>query len=200
LRESVDALKCTQGDRRGAGTDANVFITVCGENSDSGKRKLEGKGNCFERGKTDEFGIECVDLGELKKIRIEHDNSGFGASWFLDKVVITNLQTKKDYYFLCGRWLSKSEDDGEIVREIAASDKDGVSCLPLSRYKISVLTVSNVCSIKFLCCVHRETEEELEQMRMYSSLYLERMEIVERENSKEQALIASRETAEMNLE
>jgi hypothetical protein len=111
-----------------------------GESQNSGIRQLQGPGNCFERGKTDTFGIECVDLGELKKIRIEHDNSGFGASWFLDKVIITNQKTQKTYYFLCGRWLSKSEDDKEIVREIPATDKDGVASEPLTSYKVAVTT------------------------------------------------------------
>jgi hypothetical protein len=48
--------------------------------------KLDGPGNCFERKNTDEFQIEAVDLGELKKIRIGHDNSGVGPGWFLEKV------------------------------------------------------------------------------------------------------------------
>lgn len=58
------------GDRPGAGTDANVFITIYGKNGDSGNVKLEGAHNCFERNKTDVFEIESVDLGEIKKIRI----------------------------------------------------------------------------------------------------------------------------------
>jgi hypothetical protein len=30
--------------------------------------------------------VESEDIGTLTKIRIGHDNSGFGAAWFLDKV------------------------------------------------------------------------------------------------------------------
>lgn len=32
--------------------------------------------NKFERGMVDEFTVEAVDLGELEKLRIGHDNSG----------------------------------------------------------------------------------------------------------------------------
>ena len=40
------------GDRRGAGTDANVFIVLYGESGDSGKPKiLQNGSNNFERGK-----------------------------------------------------------------------------------------------------------------------------------------------------
>lgn len=34
--------------------------------------------NKFERGMTDEFTVEAVDIGPLKKLRIGHDNSGMG--------------------------------------------------------------------------------------------------------------------------
>ena len=53
-------------DVRSAGTDANVFITVYGTNGDTGKRPLTQKfRNLFERGQTDKFQIEAIDLGQL---------------------------------------------------------------------------------------------------------------------------------------
>jgi hypothetical protein len=46
-------IAVTTGDRRGAGTDANVFITVFGQTGDSGKRQLTNHlQNCFERAHT----------------------------------------------------------------------------------------------------------------------------------------------------
>lgn len=36
----------------------------------------------------DTFRLEAVDLGELTKIRIGHDNRGVGPGWFLDKVSV----------------------------------------------------------------------------------------------------------------
>jgi len=38
------------GDVWGAGTDANVVVTLIGEAEDSGERKLDKTGNNFERG------------------------------------------------------------------------------------------------------------------------------------------------------
>lgn len=58
-------------------TDANVFIILHGDKGDSGKRALESAGNNFERGRVDSFGIEAFDFGELTKITIGHDGSGF---------------------------------------------------------------------------------------------------------------------------
>ena len=39
--------------------------------------------------------------------------------------MLENVSTKKCYTFPCNRWLAKSEDDGEIVRELPA-EGDGI--------------------------------------------------------------------------
>ena len=40
----------------------------------------------------DSFPVNCTaSLGRLTKIRIRHDNTGFGAAWFLDKVIGVNF-------------------------------------------------------------------------------------------------------------
>jgi len=62
--------------------------------------------------------IECPALGTLKKLRIGHDNSGISAGWFLEKVIVDDLETNRVYEFPCGRWLAKDEDDGQITREL----------------------------------------------------------------------------------
>ena len=57
----------TTSDISGAGTDANVFVTLYGsDGQDSGKRALTGSTfrNLFERKQLDTFQIEAVDLGE----------------------------------------------------------------------------------------------------------------------------------------
>ena len=38
------------GDKWGAGTDANVLITIFGEDGDSGEKKLDNNKNNFESG------------------------------------------------------------------------------------------------------------------------------------------------------
>ena len=60
------------GDKFGAGTDANVYIMLYGETDDTGKMVLKtSKTNRdkFERAKMDEFVIEAVDIGKLRKIK-----------------------------------------------------------------------------------------------------------------------------------
>lgn len=58
-------------DKRFAGTNDNVFIDIIGTRGRTQYRKLitNWRGH-FERGKTDSFQIDAVDLGELKKIKL----------------------------------------------------------------------------------------------------------------------------------
>uniref|UniRef100_A0A8C4ECX3 Lipoxygenase homology PLAT domains 1a n=1 Tax=Dicentrarchus labrax TaxID=13489 RepID=A0A8C4ECX3_DICLA len=105
------------GDEKGAGTDANVFITIYGSNGDSGRRQLRQKfRNLFEREQTDRFLLEMLDMGELQKVRIEHDNSGLNPGWLLDRVEVTNTANGVTTIFLCGKWLDIKRADRQIAR------------------------------------------------------------------------------------
>lgn len=107
------------GFEKGAGTDANVFITMFGSNGDSGKHTLKQKmRNLFERGKTNRFYIETLDLGEMKKVRVEHDNSGLSPGWLLERVEVTNSATGVTTIFPCSKWLDKKRGDGELWRDL----------------------------------------------------------------------------------
>uniref|UniRef100_A0A3Q3R3S5 PLAT domain-containing protein n=1 Tax=Monopterus albus TaxID=43700 RepID=A0A3Q3R3S5_MONAL len=105
------------GDVKGAGTDANVFITIYGVNGDSGKRQLRQKfRNLFERGRTDRFVLEMLDLGELLRVRVEHDNSGTNGGWFLEFIEVTNTANSVTTIFQCGKWLDTRKADMQIQR------------------------------------------------------------------------------------
>ena len=53
---------------------AKVYINIFGEHGDTGKRPLKGS---FDKDDKEKFSIQSLDLGKIKKIIIEHDNSGF---------------------------------------------------------------------------------------------------------------------------
>ena len=105
------------GDEKGAGTDANVFITIYGVNGDSGRRQLRQKfRNLFEREQTDRFLLEMLDMGELQKVRMDQDNSGLSPGWLLDRVEVTNTANGVTTIFLCGKWLDLERADKQIAR------------------------------------------------------------------------------------
>ncbi len=57
-------------------------------------------------------------MGSLTFLKIWHDNSGKGekASWFLNHIIVHDLQTKEKFYFFCRNWLAVEHDDGKIER------------------------------------------------------------------------------------
>jgi hypothetical protein len=109
-------------DIRNASTDANVHCILYGETNDTGKLKLAKSStnkDKFQRGKFDKFVLNAIDVGEIKKIWIGHDNARtlditVDPSWHLDKVEVEMPQLGKEVTFGAGRWLAKGKDDGEL--------------------------------------------------------------------------------------
>lgn len=58
-------IEVKTGDRRGAGTDANVKFTLYGDKGESPTTTLNNARDNFERNKMDQFDFECVDVGKL---------------------------------------------------------------------------------------------------------------------------------------
>ncbi|EDO44989.1 predicted protein, partial [Nematostella vectensis] len=107
------------GDVYGAGTDANVLITIYGEDGDSGQQLLDNSGNNFERGTKDHFHLVTNKyLGRITKIHIGHDNTGLGAAWNLGKVMVEDVKSREVFVFPCDRWFSVEEDDGLTSRDL----------------------------------------------------------------------------------
>uniref|UniRef100_A0A3Q2Z1R5 Lipoxygenase homology PLAT domains 1 n=1 Tax=Hippocampus comes TaxID=109280 RepID=A0A3Q2Z1R5_HIPCM len=138
LRAHTYQVSVRTGDMYKAGTDANVFLTIYGDLGDTGERKLsrsDNNRNKFKRGEVDKFTIEAVDLGQVFKIRIRHDNSMIGADWFLDQVEVLDVDTEEVYIFPCKCWLAKDRGDGLTVRLFNVLD---ASIISISR-KVSVI-------------------------------------------------------------
>ena len=79
------------GDKRGAGTNSNVFIQFYGSEGKSEEYFLDNKSDNFERGKEDVFKIEADDVGPIYKVRIGHDDSG-SSSGILFEFICTVIK------------------------------------------------------------------------------------------------------------
>jgi len=69
------------------------------------------------------FAMLCFSyspLGQLLYMRIWHDNSGRGeyAGWYLNYILVRDIQTQKKYHFIVNRWLAVEEDDGMVSNHI----------------------------------------------------------------------------------
>ena len=63
--------------------------------------------------------MRCSDLGSLKKVRVRHDNTGPGASWYLEEVAVKvsggQGNQKELVKFPCGHWLERCDGCGGEV-------------------------------------------------------------------------------------
>nr|XP_045237345.1 polycystin-1 isoform X6 [Macaca fascicularis] len=110
---------------RGSGTTAHVGIMLYGVDSRSGHRHLDGD-RAFHRNSLDIFQIATPhSLGSVWKIRVWHDNKGLSPAWFLQHVIVRDLQTARSAFFLVNDWLSvETEANGGLVEKevLVASD------------------------------------------------------------------------------
>ncbi|KTF76843.1 hypothetical protein cypCar_00034122 [Cyprinus carpio] len=80
----------------------------------------------FERGGVDLFLLTTpFSLGELQSIRLWHDNSGAHPAWYVNMVMVEDLQTEQKWHFLCSSWLAVDIDDCTVEKVFpVASEAD----------------------------------------------------------------------------
>jgi hypothetical protein len=69
-----------------AGSDAKVYFSLIGEHGESKKIQAPSTAK-HQSGKIDVLNVNLDDIGNLKQMKIGHDNSGLGPGWHLSKVV-----------------------------------------------------------------------------------------------------------------
>ncbi|XP_074651881.1 allene oxide synthase-lipoxygenase protein-like isoform X2 [Tubulanus polymorphus] len=100
------------GDRKEAGTDANVTIKLYGED---GRETPEVELNClwrndFERGEKNRFFLKYMPtVGPLKMIEFWRDNFGMSPNWFVEKIVIEDCKMEDYYFFPINRWIKANQ-------------------------------------------------------------------------------------------
>jgi hypothetical protein len=102
------------GDVEGAGTNANVYITLHGETGNSPETQLrDANVDTFEHNAWNDFTIDG-NFGSITSIRLRHDNSQKKPGWFVTLVRVKNKITGTEDIFLLDRWLAKDENDKRI--------------------------------------------------------------------------------------
>ncbi|XP_078594329.1 polycystin-1-like protein 2 [Branchiostoma floridae x Branchiostoma japonicum] len=126
--ENFYLLTVYTGMKAGSGTSSKAGIILHGADGDTGPRPLAAsKNQVFKRGSISSFLLSTsAELGDLTHLHVWHDNSGAGgdSSWFLDKIVVGDLQSDKRYVFFCQRWLAVEMDDGRVDRFLSAAGRD----------------------------------------------------------------------------
>ena len=110
------------GEAEDSGTDAHVYLKAFGSNGSFSLYNINDPNDShdFDAGRVNSVVYaSSVDIGEISRITIGHDNSGKRAGWYLDGVKIQNLRTGKVWSFPVYRWLAKDEDDRQIERTVS---------------------------------------------------------------------------------
>ena len=96
-------IKVHTGDKFGAGTDANVYITLYGAFGNSGEHHLSQSEHSqkFERDQTDTFTIECMALGPIYKVVLREDDTSLAADWFVAGVTVIDFNNVSFWQVFC---------------------------------------------------------------------------------------------------
>ncbi|XP_077451223.1 polycystin-1-like protein 2 [Stigmatopora argus] len=113
LAEYCYMLTIGTGHRHGASTSSQVTLTLLGTEGESEPHHLTDlEKPLFERGADDVFLLTThFSLGELQSIRLWHDNSGTHPAWYVNKVMVQDLETGQKWHFLCNSWLAVDVGD-----------------------------------------------------------------------------------------
>lgn len=96
------------GSRCGAGTRANVFVQLRGTEGASDVHCLSHPHfTALYRGSINTFLLTTSsDLGDIRAVRVWHNNEGKAPSWYLSRIKVENLFSRHIWLFMCRAWLS----------------------------------------------------------------------------------------------
>ena len=119
-------ITVTTGIWRDAGTTASIAMQIYGSEGSTGILYLSNNEDSdttlFCRGSSDVFLLTVQEpLGYLHGVRIGHNNSGVSPSWFLEDIVIEDVQTSHSWSFANNQWLALERGNGGIERMLTYS-------------------------------------------------------------------------------
>ncbi|KAF7212109.1 transcript variant X2 [Nothobranchius furzeri] len=115
--------------RKSAGTSANVTLKLIGSDGESTIHNLTDPDKpVFERGAFDMFLLSTpFPLGDMRNLRLQHDNSGGNPSWYVNKVIVQDLQSRNVWHFFCNCWLSSDQGDGMTKKTFNAAKNNEIA-------------------------------------------------------------------------
>ncbi|XP_072044522.1 uncharacterized protein [Amphiura filiformis] len=127
-KRTIYELAIHTGDLLGAGTKADIHITLYGERGNTGKIKLKQTDELdvrrmkFQKGQIDVFKVESYNVGKLECISVGHNRNDIGCGWYLAKVMVNEFGNNITYEFTCDRWMSAQNEDGRTVRTLPVTN------------------------------------------------------------------------------
>jgi arachidonate 5-lipoxygenase len=84
------------GDKKGAGTDTNVYIILHGKGTKTDSYNLDTFfKNDFEAGNIDDYSVtSAISIPEVQRIELWRDSWGLFSNWYLEWIEVTSLSSK----------------------------------------------------------------------------------------------------------
>lgn len=97
------------GDKKGAGTDANVYIILHGTGTKTDSYNLDTFfKNDFEAGNIDDYSItSAISIPEVQRIELWRDSWGLFSNWYLEWIEVTSLSSKITSIFPVMKWIKE---------------------------------------------------------------------------------------------
>nr|XP_058954727.1 allene oxide synthase-lipoxygenase protein-like [Pocillopora verrucosa]XP_058954728.1 allene oxide synthase-lipoxygenase protein-like [Pocillopora verrucosa] len=104
---SIYCISVFTGDRKHAGTNADVTLTITGSRGRTRPLLMDKwLHDDFKAGQDDTYILAAEDVGDLLMIKLHNDQGGLYSDWFVEKIMITCSQNpQKLYEFPCFRWV-----------------------------------------------------------------------------------------------
>ncbi|XP_072039376.1 polycystin-1-like protein 2 [Amphiura filiformis] len=124
-----------------AGTRSTVRFDMVGKKGSTGQRLLwDAEGYLkLDDGSLNHYVLKLPrSIGELESLLIWHDNTGEAgfASWYLDWVLISDLQTGERWAFVCSEWLAKDKGSGIIFRSLKPASEEAAAKIQSDFFRI----------------------------------------------------------------
>ncbi|KAF6021928.1 hypothetical protein EB796_019775 [Bugula neritina] len=126
--QAIYKVTVVTGCQMNGGTDATVTLRMYGlspkQKTPRIVLKKPGPKFIFMRDSTNTFSVTAQNFPEITSIDMETDGYEKSQSWFLESVRITNMKTKKYYYFPCSDWLSLYHDKESLGRKLVPAEEE----------------------------------------------------------------------------
>ncbi|KAJ8045410.1 Arachidonate 5-lipoxygenase [Holothuria leucospilota] len=114
------------GDKKGAGTNSNVFMCLINENGEKSRDiPLDCRwNNDFESGKKDMFPVlNLPNFGLIRAIEIWRDDRMIDDDWFVEFIIVEKNDSQEEFFFPLNRWVKANkrlkikENDCQLPQE-----------------------------------------------------------------------------------
>ncbi len=99
----------------------NIYITLYGEQGNSGEIYLGNEENKSPQGNLNVFIINSQPIGSINKIRIRYGEGDRKPGLILTSVVLDEEKTGKEWVCSRNRWVADNENNISLVRELHCS-------------------------------------------------------------------------------